>query len=129
MVELGVETSARSQMIDITRQVQEAVSESGIRDGTCVVFVPHTTAGVTINEGADPSVCTDIQACLSESFPQSPHYRHAEGNADSHIKTSLVGPSVTLLVQGQKLCLGTWQAVFFCEYDGPRSRKVWVKVQ
>ena len=129
MVEFGVKTSSRSQMLDITARVQEAVAASGVKDGVCVVFVPHTTAGVTINEGADPSVCTDIEGTLAKAFPQSPHYRHAEGNADAHIKTSLVGPSVTALVGDGRLRLGTWQAVFFCEYDGPRSRKVWVEVQ
>jgi secondary thiamine-phosphate synthase enzyme len=116
-------------MVEITREVQSAVDRSGVRDGICVVFVPHTTAGVTINEGADPSVCADIEDTLSKAFPQSPHYRHAEGNADSHIKTTLVGPSVMILVGGGKLRLGTWQAIFFCEHDGPRSRKVWVRVQ
>jgi secondary thiamine-phosphate synthase enzyme len=116
-------------MVDITHEVQDAVKQSGIDDGLCVVFVPHTTAGVTINEGADPSVCTDIESTLSKAFPQSPHYQHAEGNADSHIKTTLVGSSVTVLVGSGQLRLGTWQTVFFCEYDGPRSRKVWVRVQ
>jgi len=129
MVEFEVKTSSRSQMIDITRKVEDAVAGSGVKDGVCVVFVPHTTAGVTINEGADPSVCTDIQGTLANAFPQGPHYRHAEGNADSHIKTSLVGPSVSVIVGDGRLRLGTWQAVFFCEYDGPRPRRVWVKVQ
>lgn len=129
MYEFGMKTSSRCQMIDMTRQVQEAVDRSGVRDGVCVVFVPHTTAGVTINEGADPAVCADIEGALLKAFPQSPHYQHTEGNADSHIKTTLVGPSVSIIVGGGKLRLGTWQAVFFCEYDGPRSRKVWVRVQ
>ncbi len=129
MHEFGVRTRSRSQMVNITSEVQEAVRESGVQDGVCIVFVPHTTAGVTVNEGADPSVCTDIEDTLSKAFPKSPHYRHAEGNADSHIKTTLVGPSATILVEGGQICLGTWQAIFFCEYDGPRSRKVWVRVQ
>ena len=129
MIEFGVKTRSRCQMVDITGQVQDAVRESGVSEGLCVVYVPHTTAGVTINEGADPSVCTDIEGTLSNAFPKSPHYQHAEGNSDSHIKTTLVGPSVTIIVRGGNLCLGTWQTVFFCEFDGPRSRNVWVRVQ
>jgi len=129
MMEFGVKTSSRCQMIDITEDAQDAVRRSGVSDGICVVYVPHTTAAVTINEGADPSVCDDIEGTLSKAFPKSPHYRHAEGNADSHIKTTLVGPSVTIIVRGGSLCLGTWQAVFFCEFYGPRSRNVWVRVQ
>jgi secondary thiamine-phosphate synthase enzyme len=129
MIEITVRTHARCAMIDITREVEAVVADSGVAEGLCTVFVPHTTAAVTINEGADPSVAEDIAAALSDAHPKSSHYRHAEGNADSHIKTSVVGPSVTILVEGGRLCLGTWQAVFFCEFDGPRSRKAWVRVQ
>jgi secondary thiamine-phosphate synthase enzyme len=120
-------TNARTDMVDITSMVQTEISKSGVTDGICVVFVPHTTAGVTINEGADPDVCQDILAKLNQMVPPNGGYRHSEGNSDSHIKASLVGSSVSVLVEGGRLVLGTWQKIFFCEFDGPRSRKVFVK--
>ena len=126
MKQISVSTSMRNQMIDITADVQKRVSESGVKNGTCVVYVPHTTAGVTINEGADPSVQKDILAKLSELVPAGAGYSHTEGNADSHIKSTIVGTNQTLLVENSKLVLGTWQAVFFCEFDGPRERKVFI---
>ena len=122
-----VKTSSRIQMVDITASIQEEVMKSDITDGACLVYVPHTTAGITINEGADPSVCTDILTKLNELVPAGAGYRHMEGNADSHIKASLIGSSVSLIVENGRLLLGTWQKVFFCEFDGPRSRKVYVK--
>lgn len=123
-----VKTRQRNELIDITPQVQQVVEVSGVQEGLCVIFIPHTTAGVMVNENADPSVKADIIAKLTELAPHQGGYRHTEGNADSHIKAALVGTSQTLLVQGGRLALGTWQGVFFCEFDGPRTRQVWVRV-
>lgn len=125
---LKVTTRARVEFQDITSQVQEAISSSGIEDGICYVFVPHTTAGITINEHADPSVVMDISEQLSRMIPQRGDYRHLEGNAPAHIKASVVGNSQTLLIEGGRLLLGTWQGLFFCEFDGPRQRTVLVKL-
>ncbi len=125
---ISVKTNSRIQMVDITPSVQQEVSKSGVTEGLCVVYVPHTTAGVTINEGADPAVCQDILQKLNELVPANAGYRHMEGNADSHIKASLMGSSVTVLVEKGRLVLGTWQKIFFCEFDGPRSRKAHLKV-
>ena len=126
--EISLRTERRCQLLDITKLVEEAVASSGVRDGICVLFVPHTTAGITVNEAADPSVARDISNTLSRLVPDGAGYSHSEGNADSHIKSVLVSPSLTLLVKGGRLVLGTWQGVFFCEFDGPRSRKLLVKV-
>lgn len=127
-VDFEVQTGRRAQLVDITERVAEAVARSGISEGTCHVFVPHTTAGVTINEGADPDVAADIESHLGEMVPKEAAFEHAEGNSDSHIKTVLVGPSCTVPVRGGKLALGTWQAIFLCEWDGPRIRRVEVAV-
>jgi secondary thiamine-phosphate synthase enzyme len=124
-----VRSSRRAQLIDITKQVASVLDESGVTDGVCHVFVPHTTAGVTINEGADPDVAADLEAQLGRMVPHQAGYQHAEGNSDSHIKTALIGPSCVAPVRDGKLALGTWQAIFFCEWDGPRSRKFEVAVQ
>ena len=115
-------------MVDITSEVQNAVGEAGLQDGICVVFVPHTTAGITINENADPSVVRDILATLSDIVPDDGRYTHSEGNSDAHIKASMMGFSSQIIVQDGMLQLGTWQGIYFCEFDGPRSRQVWVKV-
>jgi secondary thiamine-phosphate synthase enzyme len=115
-------------MHKITSQVQEAVTESGVEEGLCVVFVPHTTAGVTINENADPDVVHDVLLGLRKAFPDRPEFRHAEGNSSAHLRASAVGSSVTVLVSGGRLVLGTWQGVYFCEFDGPRRRKFMVSV-
>ncbi len=123
-----VSTSRRSQLLDVTAEVAAAVERAGVAEGVCHVFVPHTTAGVTINEGADPDVARDIEARLAQMVPHEAGYQHAEGNADSHIKTVLIGPECTAPVRGGKLALGTWQAVFLCEWDGPRTRRVQVAV-
>jgi secondary thiamine-phosphate synthase enzyme len=123
-----VTTRRRAHLVDITKRVAEAVERFGVADGTCHVFVPHTTAGVTINEGADPDVAADIEAHLAELVPKEAAYEHAEGNSDSHIKTVLVGPACMAPVRGGKLALGTWQAIFLCEWDGPRTRRVEVGV-
>ena len=128
IIRLKVTTRSRLEFQDITSQVQEAVSSSGIEDGVCYVFVPHTTAGIIVNEHADPSVAMDISEQLSRMVPQRGDYRHLEGNAPAHIKASLVGNSQMLLIEGGKLLLGTWQGLFLCEFDGPRQRTVLVKV-
>jgi secondary thiamine-phosphate synthase enzyme len=124
----SVRTLSRSQFVDITREVQDAVTSSGITDGVCTVCVPHTTAGVTINENADPDVVLDILDTLNRLVPKSPDYRHREGNADSHVKASMMGFSVSVFVENGTLSLGTWQGIYFCEFDGPRSRQVCVNV-
>lgn len=127
MKQFGVSTRARSEFVEITRQVQAAVADLGVRDGAVTVFVPHTTAGVTINEHADPDVARDMLYHLDRAVPwDDPAYRHGEGNTAAHIKASMMGSSARVLVEGGRLCLGTWQGVFFCEFDGPRERKVWV---
>jgi secondary thiamine-phosphate synthase enzyme len=123
-----VRTSRRSHLVDVTAQVAAEVERAQVPEGVCHVFVPHTTAGVTINEGADPDVARDIEARLTNMVPKVAGYRHAEGNADSHIKTVLIGPGCTAPVRGGKLALGTWQAIFLCEWDGPRTRRVEVAV-
>jgi secondary thiamine-phosphate synthase enzyme len=123
-VSFKVSTHRRSQMVDITERVAEAVTRSGVQEGLCHVFIPHTTAGVTINEGADPAVAADIESHLAELVPRERAFEHEEGNSDSHIKTVLVGPSCTAPVRDGKLALGTWQAIFLCEWDGPRTRSV-----
>jgi secondary thiamine-phosphate synthase enzyme len=125
---LSVQTHQRSEMLDISAEVQRAVSESGAQDGLVILHCPHTTAGLTINEDADPSVRADIIEALDKLVPWRAGYRHLEGNAAAHIKSSLVGHSLTVLLEGGRLVLGTWQGIFFCEFDGPRSRKVLVRV-
>jgi secondary thiamine-phosphate synthase enzyme len=124
---ISVKTGSQFEFIDITAKVRETVRKSGVQEGLCCVYVTHTTAGVTINENADPAVPVDLIAGLDRIAPLRAGYRHAEGNSAAHIKTSLVGPSVTLIIDGGSLVLGTWQAVFFCEFDGPRNRSCWVK--
>lgn len=123
-----VRTSAQTEFIDITRSVQEAVKKTGVEDGICIIFIPHTTAAVTINENADPSVVQDIVMELNKIVPFKDQYRHLEGNSPAHIKASLVGCSQIVFVESGKLVLGTWQGIFFCEFDGPRSRQVHIKV-
>ena len=123
-----IKTSARFEMIDITGRVAALVRESGIKQGICHTFVPHTTAAVTINENADPDVPRDILTALDHIVPLSKSYRHAEGNSAAHIKASLFGASQTLLIDDGSLVLGTWQSLFFCEFDGPRTRKVLIKL-
>ncbi|MDG4475241.1 secondary thiamine-phosphate synthase enzyme YjbQ [Thiovibrio frasassiensis] len=119
----ALSTSKVMQFLDITDQVQKAVSASGVQDGICHVYNPHTTAGLTINEGADPTVQSDIIAALQKIVPQIA-YQHQEGNSPAHVMASLVGSSVTVFIENGRLQLGTWQKIFFCEFDGPRSRKV-----
>jgi secondary thiamine-phosphate synthase enzyme len=122
-------TRQRNELVEITAEVRQALRQSGVREGLCVVYCPHTTAAVTINENADPDVVHDMLLYLNRTVPQQqPGFRHGEGNSDSHIKASLVGPSVTLLVARGDLVLGRWQGVYFCEFDGPRTRTVHVQV-
>ncbi|MEK7817505.1 MAG: secondary thiamine-phosphate synthase enzyme YjbQ [Actinomycetota bacterium] len=128
MQEFSVSTTGRTELIDITAHVQEAVAASGASDGACTVFIPHTTAGVTINERADPAVKRDILAELNKVIPFDDNYAHMEGNAAAHIKATLTGSSATVLVEKGQLVLGTWQAIYFCEFDGPRNRRVLVYV-
>jgi secondary thiamine-phosphate synthase enzyme len=130
MNELTIRTARRDQFLDITAEVQRVVAATGVRDGVCTVFVPHTTAGVTINENADPDVVADVLYALDKAVPwTSPQYRHSEGNTAAHVKASMMGSSVNVLVANGRLQLGTWQAIYFCEFDGPRARHAWVTVR
>ena len=126
MKSFSVKTTGRTEFVDITDRVASALSELGVRAGVVTVFVPHTTAGITINENADPDVTADMAASLNRQVPWSAGYRHGEGNSAAHIKASMMGSSVQVVVENGQLQLGTWQAVYFCEFDGPRTRKVWV---
>ncbi|MBN2011074.1 YjbQ family protein [candidate division KSB1 bacterium] len=128
MMKFKVDTRSTVELVKITSQVQNAVSDSGMKDGICVVFCPHTTAAITINEGADPSVVDDMRMELNKIIPFEDGYHHLEGNSAAHIKTTLVGPSEMIIVEDGRLQLGTWQSIFFCEFDGPRHRSVWVKL-
>jgi secondary thiamine-phosphate synthase enzyme len=128
MKQFHVKTASRIEMIDITHHIAAILREEKTESGLCQVFVPHTTAGVTINENADPDVPRDILATLNRLVPADRTYRHAEGNSDAHVKASLMGASVAVMVENGMLVLGTWQSIFFCEFDGPRTRKVLVKV-
>jgi len=121
-----VRTESRTAFVDITARVQQIVGGTGARDGICLVFVPHTTAGVTINENADPSVMRDVQKELNKIVPFDDDYDHEEGNSAAHVKSALVGCSCMVPIEGGRLALGTWQGIYFCEFDGPRSRQVWV---
>ncbi len=125
---LKVKTTARTEFVDITADVQRLVSSAGLAEGLCMVYVPHTTAAVTINESADPSVKADVLMVLNDVIPWQADYRHLEGNSPAHIKSSLVGASELIAIEKGRLALGTWQGIFFCEFDGPRSRKVHVRL-
>ncbi len=127
MRQLSVSTSRREEFVDITAEVAQALRESGLTQGAVLVYSPHTTAGITVNEGADPDVKRDMLAHLARLVPNHPDFRHAEGNSDAHIKTSLVGPSQLIPVEGGRLALGTWQHIYLCEFDGPRRRTVLVQ--
>jgi secondary thiamine-phosphate synthase enzyme len=124
---IEVRTKSREEFVDLTAEVGRAVAASGVKSGLCVVAVPHTTAGVTVNENADPDVRADMAMTLRRIVPDALPYAHGEGNSPAHVKASLVGSSVTLIVEGGKLQLGTWQGIFFCEFDGPRHRHAWVQ--
>jgi secondary thiamine-phosphate synthase enzyme len=128
METLRVKTDRRTQLVDVTREVERAVAASGVTSGVCHVYVPHTTAAVMINEHVDPDVATDLEGVFDRLVPHKGPYRHSEGNSDSHAKAVMVGASQLIFVEAGKLALGTWQGVFFCEFDGPRERKMWIKV-
>ena len=123
-----IKTTAQTEMIDITDQIRKVIADQQFTNGICMVFVPHTTAAVTINENADPTVCRDILMVLNQTVPWKADYRHAEGNSPAHVKASLMGASELIEVQDGRLVLGTWQGIFFCEFDGPRTRKVHVRL-
>ena len=127
MKTIRIETTQRCEMVDITRDVQRCVDESGAQSGVAVVYVPHTTAGVSINENADPDVKRDVLFALARAVPRT-GFQHGEGNSDAHTKAHMTGFSQTLIIEGGILVLGTWQSVYFCEFDGPRSRKIFVKI-
>lgn len=128
MEEIQVKTRKHTEMIDITSQVNGVVKKSGVQSGLCTVFVPHTTAGVTINENADPAVMRDILMEINKVIPLKDGYDHMEGNSAAHIKSSLFGCSGSIIIENNSLRLGTWQSIFFCEFDGPRTRKAWIQV-
>ena len=128
MQTLTVKTDRRTQLLDVTAQVQKAVTASGAASGVCYLYVPHTTAAITINECADPDVARDVEGALDRLVPKAGPYRHSEGNSDSHVKAVLIGSSQVVPVESGKLALGRWQGIFFCEFDGPRERKLQVKV-
>ena len=125
---ISVKTSAQTEMVDVTSQVQSELAKSGIKDGRLTLYVPHTTAAITINEGADPAVKADILMVLNQIVPWKANYKHMEGNSPAHVKASLIGSAETVIVSGGRLVLGTWQRVFFCEFDGPRNRKLHLQV-
>ncbi len=129
MKEIPVSTRAHAELVDVTELVRREVRAAGVRDGMVTLFVPHTTAGITIQENADPDVVHDLLLALERAVPwRSPDYRHGEGNAAAHVKASLVGSSAQVFIRNGDLALGTWQAVYFCEFDGPRSRRLWLRV-
>jgi len=127
-MEYRIKTTRPQEFIDITKLINEEIKNQNIQEGIAVVFVPHTTAGVTINENTDPDVVEDILSSLNKVFPVNGNYRHYEGNSHAHIKASIMGSSCTIIIEGGRLKLGTWQGVYFCEFDGPRDRKVYIKV-
>lgn len=126
--EISVRTSSRVELVDITSEVEEVISASKVESGICIIFVPHTTAAITINENADPSVQKDILYELNKLVPFNDNYSHIEGNSAAHIKSSIIGASRSIIIQDGSLKLGTWQGIYFCEFDGPRNRKVWIKI-
>ncbi len=127
-MEFSIKTTRAQEFINITGLVSRAVKESGVKDGIAVVFVPHTTAGVTINENSDPDVVRDILTALNKVFPEDNGYLHIEGNSHAHIKASMMGFSTSVIIENGELRLGTWQGIYFCEFDGPRNRKIYIKI-
>lgn len=125
---IEIRTRSREEFVDLTADVERLVAAARIKSGLCIIAVPHTTAGVTVNENADPDVRADIAMALRKIVPDTLPYAHGEGNGPAHVRASLVGSSTTLVVEGGKLQLGTWQAIYFCEFDGPRTRQVWVQI-
>lgn len=127
-MEISIKTNKRNELVDITQKIMDIISKSNIKDGFCIVWCPHTTAGITINENADPDVKDDIIMGLNNIVSSSWPFKHAEGNSDAHIKSSMMGCEKTLIIENGDLILGTWQSVYFCEFDGPRNRNVIVKL-
>ena len=125
---ISVKTSSQTEMVDVTGQVQKELSKSGVEEGRLTLYVPHTTAAVTINEGADPAVKADILMVLNQMVPWKANYKHMEGNSPAHVKASLIGSAETVIISGGRLVLGTWQRIFFCEFDGPRNRKLHLQI-
>ena len=128
MKKITLQTNQACEWINITSQIEKLIPSEKITSGLCLIYSPHTTAGITINENADPDVKTDSNAFLNQLIPKLKSFRHNEGNSDAHIKTSLVGNSVQVIIENSKLQLGTWQGIYFCEFDGPRTREVWIKI-
>ena len=128
MYRIKIKSNRREELIDITKEVKNYLMENNIKDGIITLFVPHTTAAITINENSDPNVKMDIVNFLRKLIPHDYNFAHIEGNSDAHIKSSLIGNSLTLIVEDGKLLLGTWQNIFFCEFDGPRDREIWIKI-
>jgi len=126
--QMSISTRGRDQWLDITREIQQTVSKSNVMEGIAIVFIPHTTAGVTINENADPSVTKDLTMELNKIVPWNDGYSHMEGNSAAHLKSTLVGPELSVVIHRGKLILGTWQGIYFCEFDGPRNRKYFIKI-
>ena len=127
MESILIKSKARTELIDVTGQIQQTIASAGMSDGLAFIYVPHTTAGLIINEGADPAVRRDIISVFNEIVPWEYDYHHLEGNSPAHIKSSLVGSGIQVIFEDRQLCLGTWQKIFFCEFDGPRNRKAWIK--
>jgi secondary thiamine-phosphate synthase enzyme len=123
-----ISTHARTELVDITDEIRKAIKKSGVKSGTCIIYIPHTTAAVTINENYDPSVCEDIVVTLNRLVPHNTRYSHTEGNADAHIKAAIIGSTRTVFFEDGKILFGTWQGIFFCEFDGPRRRRILVKI-
>ncbi len=128
IIEINISTKKRNEMIDITQQINAKLLERKISSGFCIIYTPHTTSAITINENADPDVCTDMIKGLANISPDNSSYKHLEGNSDAHIKSSLVGTSETVIIENGRLKLGTWQGIYFCEFDGPRNRHIWIKI-
>lgn len=127
MEKINIKSKKKNELIEITSEVKKLIEEKNVKEGICVLFCPHTTAGITINEAFDPSVKTDIIYSLNKISPDYSEFRHAEGNSDAHVKSSLFGPSLTLIISNGKVALGNWQGIYFSEFDGPRSREVWIQ--
>ncbi|HOJ31142.1 MAG TPA: secondary thiamine-phosphate synthase enzyme YjbQ [bacterium] len=128
MHKIEIETTKRKEMIDITYMISNVLRKNSVDSGVCVVFTPHTTCGITINENADPSVQTDILSTLNKLIPEQTKYTHLEGNSDAHVQSTLVGHSIFLIIEEKRIQLGTWQGIFLCEFDGPRTREVWIQI-
>jgi secondary thiamine-phosphate synthase enzyme len=126
--QINLKTHQQTELIDLTAEINQVLREIRVEEGICYLFVPHTTAGITINENADPSVVADLLKEINKIVPFSDHYTHLEGNSAAHIKASLIGPSEMVFIENGRLCLGTWQGIYFCEFDGPRQRKLWLKI-